>query len=72
MEVTVDAHACQAALVDLAWNNENILITNLVTIGAKNSIISNGELTPAMDNLAVKSHPSVCPTETRVPDTVLS
>lgn len=55
----VDAHACQQALVNLRFNQGNVLLTNLVTIGANNSVLNYGDFIPSLDNLAVKSHPTV-------------
>lgn len=37
--------------------NENVIIHNLITIGAVNMITSDGSTIPSHDNLAVKGHP---------------
>jgi hypothetical protein len=38
-------------------NYENVRIQHLITIGAKNMLVSDGHGVPALDNLAIEGHP---------------
>jgi hypothetical protein len=53
----VDTLDCQKVMVQMLNNHGNILLYNLITIGAANVINSDGTLISAKDNLAVNSHP---------------
>lgn len=51
-------HTCQKALLLLENNSAGVRIQNLITIGAKYSIVQDGVGILATDNLNVDSHPS--------------
>jgi hypothetical protein len=55
----VDTHTCQHALVLLQKNFAQVRIQQLITIGAKYSVVSENTGILATDNLAIKSHPAV-------------
>lgn len=53
----VYAHTCQKALVLLENNGAGVRLQNLITIGAKYSLVQDGKGLLATDNLNFKSHP---------------
>ncbi|GFF73175.1 glucan 1,3-beta-glucosidase [Aspergillus lentulus] len=55
-QACVDSSNCQKKLVYMD-TNKDVIIHNLITIGATNMITSDGSTIPSKDNLAVKSHP---------------
>ncbi|KAH9845616.1 glycoside hydrolase family 55 protein [Teratosphaeria destructans] len=56
-QTCVDNQQCQKTLVQLNNNYGNVRLLNLVTIGAKNMVVMNGNTISAADNINVKSHP---------------
>lgn len=55
----VNQHSCQKALVYISQNYRGVRLQQLVTIGAKYSVVADEKGVLAADNLAIKSHPSV-------------
>ncbi|KAM7195859.1 pectin lyase-like protein [Rhypophila sp. PSN 637] len=53
----ISLHQCQKALVLLENNGANVRLQNLITIGAKYSLVQDGKGLLATDNLNVNSHP---------------
>jgi hypothetical protein len=53
----VDKLNCQNTLIYMTDNYGSVTIQNLITIGAKNMIQSDGTVVSASDNLAVNFHP---------------
>ena len=53
----IDDHACQLALWEVEDNYENVRMQHIISIGARYTMIHEGDSILAMDNLAVEGHP---------------
>ncbi|CAK7236236.1 hypothetical protein SBRCBS47491_009569 [Sporothrix bragantina] len=56
-QTCIDKQECQGALVRLTNNKANVRIQNLVTIGATNMVVMDGQGISAASNLNVNTHP---------------
>lgn len=56
--ITVDVHACQKALIFMQDNFKNVRLQHIITIGAKYSLVSDGQGVLATTNLGVEGHPA--------------
>ena len=55
----VDGHTCQKALIYMSKNYHRVRLQQVVTIGAKYSLVADGKGVLATDNLAIAAHPAV-------------